>query len=232
MITRRGFARGFLLGTAVFGLGGCGAQNPYKFNAKVTVYVETPNGERSGSSVYEVWANNSYPGTTRRIWGQRGEAVAVDLPNGRTLFSLLKTDAIHGDIASMTLATLDREFNNTMVESTQKLAGYGTSDPSPIMTQDYPMLVTFKDIADPTSVMRVDPDDLAASFGAGYRLKAIKVQVTDEPVTVGIAERLGWLEAVGRERSTLIPNPPKYIDEITDPIQRVNPGDFTTELYK
>lgn len=61
------------------------------------------------------------------------------------------------------------------------------------MVDNYPYLVTFKDIADPTSVVRVDPDDLAASFGAGYRLKAITVQVTDEPVTVGIAERLAWL---------------------------------------
>lgn len=61
------------------------------------------------------------------------------------------------------------------------------------MVDNYPYLVTFKDIADPTSVVRVDPDDLAASFGAGYRLKAITVQVTDEPVTVGIVKKLGWL---------------------------------------
>ncbi|MCC6479158.1 MAG: hypothetical protein IT552_08115, partial [Sphingomonadaceae bacterium] len=54
----------------------------------------------------------------------------------------------------------------------------------------YPMLVTFKDLADPTSVEQVDPDDLAASFGRGYRLKSITVQVTDAPVTVGIGDRL------------------------------------------
>jgi hypothetical protein len=33
-----------------------------------------------------------------------------------------------------------------------------------------PLLVTFADINDPASVQRVDPDDLAASFGPGYAL--------------------------------------------------------------
>ncbi len=190
MITRRGFAGGVLLGVAVFGLGGCGEYNPYRFRARVTVSVETPEGVRSGSSVYSVWANHSYPGTTRRVWGERGEAVAVDLPGGRTLFSLLKTSALHGDITSMVLATLDADFSNDMVASTQKFAAASGGEAVPVAVQNYPMLVTFKDITDPTSVTRVDPDNLAASFGAGYRLKAITVQVTDEPVATGIGARL------------------------------------------
>ena len=55
------------------------------------------------------------------------------------------------------------------------------------------MLVTFADRDDPTSVARVDPDDLAASFGEGVKLRRITVQLTDDPVTSGIEERLGWL---------------------------------------
>ena len=57
----------------------------------------------------------------------------------------------------------------------------------------YPMLVTFGDLADPTSVAEVDPDDLAATFGEGVKLKRITVELTDDPVTTGIEERLGWL---------------------------------------
>lgn len=68
----------------------------------------------------------------------------------------------------------------------------------------YPMLVTFTDLSDPTSVAEVDPDDLAATFGKGVRLKRITVQITDDPVTTGIEERLGWL---GNERGSLIPIP-------------------------
>lgn len=54
----------------------------------------------------------------------------------------------------------------------------------------YPMLVTFGDLGDPTSVARVDPDDLAASFGEGVSLKRVTVELTDDPVTKGIEERL------------------------------------------
>ena len=71
------------------------------------------------------------------------------------------------------------------------------------------MLVTFGDLDDPTSVAEVDPDDLAASFGEGYALKRITVQITDDPVTTGIEQRLGWLRGHtsgmldGRANSTL-----------------------------
>ena len=68
----------------------------------------------------------------------------------------------------------------------------------------YPMLVTFGDLDDPTSVERVDPDELAATFGEGVRLKRITVQVTDDPVTSGIGQRLGWLN---RTKGTLLSRP-------------------------
>ena len=58
---------------------------------------------------------------------------------------------------------------------------------------DWPMLVTFRDVRDPTSVERVDPAALDKSFGPGVRLRRITVAVTDDPVTTGIEKRLGWL---------------------------------------
>jgi hypothetical protein len=39
-------------------------------------------------------------------------------------------------------------------------------------------------------VQRVDPANLAASFGPGIRLKRITVEVTDDDVTTGIEKRL------------------------------------------
>ena len=64
------------------------------------------------------------------------------------------------------------------------------------------MLVAFGDEADPTSVARVGPDDLAANFGEGVTLKRITVELTNDPVTTGIEERLGWL--------------PQYFDKMLD----------------
>ena len=57
----------------------------------------------------------------------------------------------------------------------------------------YPMMVRFADESDPTSVALVDPDDLAASFGEGVSLRRITVELTDDPVTASIEDRLGWL---------------------------------------
>ena len=41
----------------------------------------------------------------------------------------------------------------------------------------------------------IDPADLAATFGAGFALRETTLEVTGEPVTEGVVERvLGWLE--------------------------------------
>lgn len=202
MIGRRTFNGLVLSSTAMLALGGCGELNPYKFKAKVTVYVDTPNGIHSGSSVYELWANWSNPGANSRVYGQRGQSVAVDLPNGKTLFSLLSTnkDEFEG-IIRMVLTTIDPEFDNTMVESTKKLSGYGNSDPYPVAPENYPVFVTFDNIQDPTSIKKLDAGDLTSSFGEGYRIRAVTVQITtDEVVTTGIHKRLEWLDERNQKR--------------------------------
>jgi len=43
-------------------------------------------------------------------------------------------------------------------------------------------------------VQQVDPDDLSATFGAGYALRAVTLEITTAPVTSGVVEGvLGWL---------------------------------------
>ena len=57
-----------------------------------------------------------------------------------------------------------------------------------------PLLVTFTDIHDPTSVRQVDPHHLAAAFGPDFVLKAITLEITNEAVTRGRVEKvLGWI---------------------------------------
>jgi hypothetical protein len=70
----------------------------------------------------------------------------------------------------------------------------------PIAAESYPLLVTFTDLADPKTVRRIDPGNLAASFGPGYVLKAITLEITDEKTSGGRIENiLRWL-AWPRER--------------------------------
>lgn len=65
-----------------------------------------------------------------------------------------------------------------------------TISPAEVAPEDYPLLVTFGDMQDPTSVTRVGPTNLAASFRPGVRLKHIVLEVTDDDVTTGIEQRL------------------------------------------
>lgn len=82
------------------------------FRYRLTVEVETPQGLRTGSSVIEV--ELSQPRDSARTLPQarkilrefRGEAVAVDLPGGRTLFALLRGE--DGSDASTILSMLSK----------------------------------------------------------------------------------------------------------------------------
>ena len=90
MMARRGIIR-FLtaLGSATM-LRGCGFLGYSSYRFKMTVEVETPHGLKTGSSVYEVQA---YKTTDLATGGGssdsdlRGEALALDLPGGKTLFA-------------------------------------------------------------------------------------------------------------------------------------------------
>ncbi len=234
-MARRGVL-GMLVGGAAALLSGCGAllgRDNYKF--KMTVEVDTPEGLRSGSSVYFVRAWR----TTELITGGsssdtelRGEAVVVDLPGGKTLFALLKIEnPRHQDLPTMSMKTLDPAFNFDRKVSAERIANKdGIISPAEVSPEYYPLLVTFSDLTDPTSVARVDPLNLAASFGPGVKLKRIMVAVTDEAVTTGIGMRLGWLEA---HRGTLKPSPPAYMDDPRDlDLRLLGKGPFSTELVK
>jgi hypothetical protein len=43
---------------------------------------------------------------------------------------------------------------------------------------------------------QVNPDNLAASFGPGVALRGATIAITNDPVTSGIEEKLGWLRSL------------------------------------
>lgn len=216
MMTRRGMM-GLIGGGLAVLLTACGLVKSYEpFRYRLTVEVDTPQGLRTGSSVIEVTAGEV--GTT--LGGAnseaRGEAVAVDLPGGQTLFALLKGDAETYNFPAqvMYLVTpfergdkpegfgplLEAVRANRKVNVVPRMrpAFFPQTDP-PISA--YPMMVRFRDIADPTTVERVDPDDLAASFGDGVKLRRITVQLAEEPVTRSLSRRLPWLSNLEQFRT-------------------------------
>jgi hypothetical protein len=198
---------------------GCGALsgNEASYRFRMTVEVDTPQGVRTGSSVYKVRANRTkelITGGTGRNWTVKGEAFVVDLPSGKSLFVLLKTTSpMRTDLAQLSMAALDPTFKNDIVESAQRIAS-GKNIRSPTVLQptavydyyksgkliyetvpNYPLLVTFRDNRDPRTIERVDPMD-AAKLGPGIKIKRITLAVTDDDVTTGIEKRLDWLPTV------------------------------------
>lgn len=195
--------------------------------------MDTPNGVCRGSSVYQVSARKRAalaPTGEAREWYVSGEAVAVVLPDGKSLFALLRTAAIHSDLAGMSMSTLDPAFRNDMIESAQRIANKeGIRSPATVPITEYPVLVTFEDVAVPVSVEVIKPAKLFTRLGSGVRLASIKVEVTDDAVTTGLKQRLPWLTKGSPHLATgprLIANPDPYDHSI---VATLAFGDFLAE---
>lgn len=200
MITRRHLLAGstaLLMGAL---MGGCEAGKAYRFKFKVE--VDTPQGLRSGYSVWEV-----RPYKTHSIVGRqagldfKGEAVVIDLPGGHVLFALLT--GASGDV-EYAMQLPGRTLGSRLRSEPASDAQYQWRDSAELWpshpdtvglanTNPLPLLVRFRDPADPKSVEEVKPDALDKAFGKGFKLKRITIAETDEPLTISIEKRLGWL---------------------------------------
>ncbi|PCI05396.1 MAG: hypothetical protein COB78_01980 [Hyphomicrobiales bacterium] len=166
--------------------------NSYSWHQKLTIVVETPSGLKTGSSVtsMRVGLTSFIPGQpggrgTSRL---RGEATIVEVAPGRYLFVLLNQQ---DNLAQRVFDDHTGQRSKTYKETFSRLSSLRETRTVP--TGLIPLLVTFTNINDPTNVKRVYPDDLAASFGTGYELKTITLEITDKPITKGEVEKvLGW----------------------------------------
>ncbi|MEL7319855.1 MAG: hypothetical protein AAFN04_14585, partial [Pseudomonadota bacterium] len=96
MMSRVGVALGVFLAALLLGSCGLADDKAPDYRYRLTVEVDTPEGLKMGSSVIEVKQTLMRPGSSPRSRGVsrkvRGEAVAVDLPGGKTLYALLRSD--------------------------------------------------------------------------------------------------------------------------------------------
>lgn len=218
---RRGiFSALLVLGatTLVFGCGMFGKTYRYK----LTVEVNTPQGLKTGYAVREINYTQGIklPDSSGVYATENGEAVAVELPGGQTLFALLDTDAyvtlqtgFGGDSpAILDAARADKRV--AVVKPFPPTIGTNPTDPSNYF-HGYPRLVQFKNLRDPMSMTTIKPDALAASFGPGVRLKRITIQMTNDPVTTGIEKRIPWIDHLDR-----------YLADPKNPFTSTLPGDF------
>lgn len=178
------------------------SKDRYSWRQKLTITVETPAGEVSGSSVSAVSWRKHWFRWDGMGWSYdlTGEAVVVEVTPGRYLFALLKgagTTEYMGSVAAASIAGREgRVIDGALFGEVQGKRGRAAGVIA-VPVGQYPMLVAFGDIADPESVKLVDTADLAGSFVPGVRLKSVTLEVTDEAVTEGVVEGvLGWLSEV------------------------------------
>jgi len=199
------------MGLAItFGVGGCSvAPEPIKY--RLTLEVEVNGIVHTGSSVIETRWYYHEPFLRGLVNGipwvvqTRGEAVTVDLGSRGVLFALLTG-----------VETKTRGSNQTYFpDDPQQIlltqfspVGQGSITPDLLEKLSHrrdvvklpvaglPMLVRFRDINDPTTAEQVNPNDLAASFGPGVKLKGATIAITDHHVTVGIEKTLPWLKSL------------------------------------
>ena len=210
---------GAIAAVTLLGCGATGGRLP-DYRYRLTVEVDTPEGLKTGSSVIEVKTavagRNSIP--TPGVISRRahGEAVTVDLGERGILFALLRSED-SSDWASGVMYGFapdvpqphdeNGEFDSSAYFKARFMAMLKKRKlivlPERFPGSRYieggharPMLVRFRDIADPQTIEKVDSADLAAAFGSGVKLKRITVQLTDDPVTAGIEKRLTWLPGV------------------------------------
>ncbi|NGM47454.1 hypothetical protein G5B31_18110 [Rhodobacter sp. SGA-6-6] len=179
-------------------LPGC-RDEEFDWRQRITVTVETPAGEVSGFSVQSLHVTKALKGYAGQPPGShtelRGEAVAVEVAAERYLFLLLEGPDV------WLLPSLVRpglgEYAGYGVRTIEVLRAAGalpTGTVLPIPPDGLPLLVTFDDVADPKTVRRVEPSDLAVSFGPGVALTSVTLEITDEAVTEGRVE-----EVLGRK---------------------------------
>lgn len=180
---------------------------------KVHMAIDTPHGVVEGASAVQLNYSRApawYPTGTgnRNGVGLVGEAPFVDLGDGRLLIMLVE-DPWGGRRNMLALGN---------ILSARPQGGE-------IREQDIPTLVTFRDPKKVTSIARVAPDALAATFGAGYALRRVWIEPTSEAPRFGQLERVlpfrRALEQPGPQRlhdagirATMTdppPNDPRYI---------------------
>lgn len=181
---------------------------------RMTVEVETPEGLKTGSAVREVSVTES-PRLTPEMTASRklkGEAVAVDLGKRGVLFALLSGDDAYRVVYNA--------FPFEGAHAPEAIRYYRNLEnvKAELKPRDYPLMVTFNDAHDPTSVKIVYAselnwqeskgfhkvydvtDNFEVVFGKEVKLKRVWIEMTDDAVTKGVREWLPWLHEYRSKR--------------------------------
>lgn len=200
MMARRGVLGALIGGTALV-LGGCGLSGNASYRFRMTVEARTPQGLSAGSSVMEVVAMRGFRLGDRAGGGSTltREAVVVDLPNG-PIFVLLRSPdagpALQGPVTdTLNAHRVGDKRTGDFVDDVRAVGGWFGGAQAELPREDWPLMVRFRDLDDPTSVERVEPEAVG--------IRRILLETTGDEVTVGIKKWLEWLNDLDGYRTDL-----------------------------
>lgn len=184
----------------------------YSYRYRMSVDVDVDGQIHSGSSVIEVKINKqepigSAPPQVSRVYG---EAIFLELGRGRNVTALLAegTRARNVDYPYNIVPTLfGLTYADIDLHKLVKLRG-SRDVPASLM----PTFVTFKDINDPASARVVDPAEFGKEFGPDVRLRDVKVEMTDDPISRGIEKHFPWWNGPFPWLKPMHPGSDTYID--------------------
>jgi hypothetical protein len=214
------FVKWVLAPVAVFGaLGWAYFQYEYPtctFRYKLTAEVMTPEGLKTGSSVIEVsyQRGGDFGGGPHANVSLIGEAVYIDLGQGKNLFVTMTTTASGREIPffrsynGYDFTASKGAMNPFMIplnvfhliwrygeerELCRTLSLIPNDVDQEVVLTNLPTLLSFWDRHDPNAKSVVEPTNIAKTFGAGYTLTRVLIVPTREPFSPQIEKVLDWL---------------------------------------
>jgi hypothetical protein len=178
----------------------------FSYHVRLSVAVDRRGRTLVGSSVIEI-SEVSFPtfGFLDEGLGfeSRGEAAFLDMGDGNNLTALLGMGGFsNDDIVKIAQRTFFDETYQKNPEFGTLSFAYKTLEadigkPRDLIGEQMPTLARFRDVDVPKTIEAVNPADLESSYGPGFRLLKVTLEVTHDSVTSGVIEkRLPWLHGM------------------------------------
>lgn len=180
-------------------------------NYRLTVEAMTPDGPKTGSTVIQVSYGSQFNvngGGRKGDTHVTGDALYLDLGQGKNLFVTLQ-----GDGTGRKNTQADKQSSRNAIylpveilefkwdwgnewSLWRQVSAAESAGPKEIPLVKLPLTVTFHDLADPMSVVLVDPQDISAIFGVGYAITSASIGITDQGPETSIVSILPWIMAI------------------------------------
>jgi hypothetical protein len=194
---------------SVFLLSGCiDYFLPYALRYKITVEIETPEGIKTGSAVWEirVWRNlvGVLPEANEVTYKISGEAAIVDLGDNKIVL------ALPNYFRFLDAFSISRK-NKASLSSLKQLQ---LGEEREIEFNNY-SLILFSDKNNPRSIATLTDKNIDNKLGTNLKIRKIRMTITDEAITWGEVRRhLKWFDtqriSLGRWNPDY-PDPANYI---------------------